>query len=171
MRLADKIFERLKSETDVVFFVPGGSSMFLVGALGTSGINHVSAIHEQGAGAMAIGYAMASGKLGVVLTISGAGATNALTPCLAAWSDSVPVLFISGQARTEFLKDKKTRTRGAQPADIIPMVKPITKLAYQPETSAIDCLMALDKMIEACMTGRKAPCWLSVPLDLQAVEV
>lgn len=171
MNLAEKIWERLEQETDTVFFVPGGSSMFLVGALGTSKLKHVSAIHEQGAGAMAIGYAMASGKLGVVLTISGAGATNAITPCLAAWSDSVPVLFISGQARTDFLKNKETRTQGTQPADIIKMVKPITKLAYQPETSVIDCLMALDAMIKECKTGRPAPCWLSIPLDLQAVEV
>jgi acetolactate synthase I/II/III large subunit len=171
MRLADKIFQRLKSETDVVFFVPGGSCMFLVDALGKSGIRHVSSIHEQGAGAMALGYAMTSGKLGVCLTISGAGATNAMTPCLAAWSDSIPVLFISGQARTDALAgNQDLRTHGLQPADIIRMVKPITKLAYQPESSALDCLMALDKMIDACMTGRRGGCWLSVPLDLQAVE-
>lgn len=143
--------------------------MYLVDALGRSGLRHVSAVHEQGAGAMALGYAMASGKLGVVLTISGPGATNAITPCLSAWSDSVPVLFISGQARTELLK-KPGRTQGPQPADIIRMVKPITKMAYQPETSAIDCMMALDRMITECTTGRRGPCWLSVPLNLQAVE-
>lgn len=170
VRLADAIFQRLKSETDVVFFIPGGSSMFLVDALGHSGIRHVSAIHEQSAGIMALGYAMASGKLGICLTISGPGATNTITPCLAAWNDSVPVLFISGQARTEYLHTT-TRTKGPQPGDIISMVKQITKLAYQPETSGIDCLMALDKMIELCMTGRRGPSWLSVPLDLQSCEV
>ena len=170
MRLADAIFQRLKSETDVVFLIPGGSSMFLVDALGHSGIRHISPLHEQSAGIMAIGYAMASGKLGVVLTISGPGATNAITPCLAAWNDSVSVLFISGQARTEYLQGN-TRARGPQPGDIISIVKPITKLAYQPETSGHDCMMALDKMIELCMTGRKGPSWLSVPLDLQAAEL
>ena len=169
-RLADAIFQRLKSETDVVWFIPGGSSMFLVDALGHSGIRHISTIHEASAGIAAIGYAMASGKLGVVLTISGPGATNAITPCLAAWNDSIPVLFISGQARTEYLHSK-TRTNGPQPGNIIPMVKPITKLAYQPETSALDCMMALDKMINLCMTGRPGPCWLSIPLDVQSVEL
>lgn len=170
-RLADAIFQRLKTETDVVFFIPGGSSMFLVDALGRSGIRHVSALHEQGAGAMALGYAMASGRLGVCLTISGPGATNVITPCLAAWTDSIPVLFISGQARTDVLGGSPSlRTHGLQPAPIIPMVKPITKLAYQPESSAMDCMMALDKMIELCTTGRRGGCWLSVPLDLQAVE-
>ena len=121
---------------------------------------------------MALGYAMASGKLGVCLTISGPGATNAITPCLAAWNDSVPVLFISGQARTETLGGgDKLRTHGLQPCDIIPMVKHITKLAYQPMTSGHDCLMALDKMIEACLSGRRGPCWLSIPLDVQGMEV
>src|SRR5512147_1792056 len=99
MRLADAIFERLKAKTDTVFFVPGGGAMFLVDALGRSGLKHVSAIHEQGAGFMALGYAMATGRLGVCLTTSGPGVTNAMTACLAAWMESVPVLFISGQAR------------------------------------------------------------------------
>ncbi len=170
MRIADAIFQRLKSETDIVWFIPGGSSMYLVDALGHSGIRHVSAIHEQSAGIMAIGYAMASGKLGVVLTISGPGATNAITPCLAAWNDSVPVLFISGQARTEYLHGN-TRTHGPQPGDIIAMVKPITKMAYQPETGGRNFLMVLDAMIEACLTGRKGPAWLSIPIDLQGSEI
>lgn len=171
MILADAIWKRLRRETDVVFFVPGGSSMFLVDALGMSGIAHISAIHEQAAGIMAIGYAMTSGKLGVCLTISGPGATNAITPCLAAWNDSIPVLFISGQARTDFLTGDGLRTHGPQPGDIISMVKPITKLAYEPQTSPHDCMMALDKMIAVCLSGRRGPCWLSVPLDLQGMEL
>jgi acetolactate synthase-1/2/3 large subunit len=172
MRLADAIFQRIEQETDYTFFVPGGSCMFLVDALGRSEVKHISALSEQGAGAMALGYAMASGKLGVVLTISGAGAVNAMMPCLAAWSDSVPVLFISGQARTDTMNgNKQLRTQGLQPANIVPMVKPITKLSYQPETSGHDCMMALDKMITLCLSGRPGPCWLSVPQDLQASEV
>ena len=202
MRVADAIFQRLKSETDCVFFVPGGSSMFLVDALGRSGIQHVSAIHEQGAGAMALGYAMTSGskkimsnvidiktkgglsvdvgaretyvnnyRLGVCCTISGPGATNAITPCLAAWNDSVPVLFISGQARTEtFGGGVGLRTHGLQPADIVRIVKPITKIAYEPQGNH-DAIMALEDMIETCLSGRRGPCWLSIPQDVQAMEL
>lgn len=171
MRIADAIFARLKAETDTVFFVPGGSCMFLVDALGRSGLRHISAIHEQGAGAMALGYAMASGRLGVCLTISGPGATNAITPCLAAWADSASVLFISGQARTEMLDGEGLRTHGLQPCDIIPMIKPITKIAYQPVSSGHDCMMALEEMIKACLSGRRGPCWLSVPLNIQGMEL
>jgi len=172
MRVADAIFKRLEKETDVVFFIAGGSCMFLVDALGRSNLRRVSAIHEQGAGAMALGYAMASGRLGVCLTISGPGATNAITPCLAAWTDSAPVLFISGQARTETLGGGDgLRTHGLQPGDIISMVKPITKVAYQPMSSGQDCMMALEHMISECLSGRRGPCWLSVPQDIQAAAI
>lgn len=171
MRVADAIFTRLARETDTCFFIPGGGSMFLVDALGHSSIRAVSAIHEQGAGAMAIGYAMASGRLGVCMTTSGPGATNAVTACLAAWTDSVPVLFISGQARVPTLVGNSgLRSRGVQEADIVQIVKPITKQAYQPETSGIDCMMALEDMITKCLSGRRGPCWLSVPQDVQGMQ-
>lgn len=142
--------------------------MFLVDALGRSGLNTVSCIHEQGAGFAAIGHAMMQG-FGCCLVTSGPGVTNAMTACLAAWTDSVPVLFISGQARTDAMRGN-TRARGLQYVNI-DIVRPITKLTYEPMSSAMDALMALDDMIEACTTGRKAPCWLSVPQDIQAVEV
>lgn len=169
-RLADAIFERLKQETDTCYYIPGGSAMFLVDALGKSGMKAVSAIHEQGAGTMAIGHAMASG-FSVCLTTSGPGATNAITACLAAWTDSIPVLFISGQARSETLTQDKLRTHGLQPGNIIATVRNMTKLAYEPMTSTFDALMCLDQMIHLCKDGRKGPCWLSIPQDLSAVEV
>ena len=172
MRVADAIFKRLKQETNAIYYVPGGGSMYLVDALGRSGLTAISVIHEQSAGMAAIGHAMASGGLGVCLTTSGPGATNAVTACLAAWTDSVPILFISGQARIPTLIGKSgLRTRGIQEADIVRIVQPITKRAYQPETSAHDCMMALDDMITTCLTGRRGPCWLSVPQDIQGMKI
>ena len=171
MRVADAIFKRLAKETSAVYYVPGGGSMYLVDALGRSNIKAISAVHEQGAGLMALGHAMTRG-LGVCLTTSGPGASNAMTACLAAWTDSIPVLFISGQARTEQLEaNKGTRTKGLQHFDVISSVKHITKMAYEPVTSAHDCLIALDKMIQECKDGRKGPCWLSVPQDIQGMEM
>jgi len=172
MRCADAIFQTVANYTDTVYFIPGGGSMFLVDALGQSGLRAVSSIHEQGAGFEALGHAMQSNGLGVCLTTSGPGATNAITACYAAWTDSVPVLFISGQARTyTLIGETGVRVRGLQEVDIIPMVKVITKKAYQPETSGYDCLLALDDMITACLHGRRGPCWLSVPQDIQTEEV
>jgi acetolactate synthase-1/2/3 large subunit len=169
MRVADAIFQRLSEYTDTCYMVPGGGAMFLVDAAGRSGMRVVSAIHEQGAGFAAVGHAMTSG-FAVCLVTSGPGVTNALTACLAAWSDSVPVLFISGQGRSETLKSN-TRSKGLQYVDAVRMAKPITKKAYEPMTSGQDCLMALDDMILECMSGRRGPCWLSVPQDVQAQDV
>lgn len=170
MRVADAIFQRLSAVTDTVFFVPGGGAMYLIDALGRSWLKHVSMIHEQGAGIAAIGYAMAGERLGVCLTTSGPGATNATTACLAAWTDSVPVLFISGQARTEQINNSKARSKGLQYVDIIRMVKPITKKAYETQGNH-DCLLALEDMITTCMSGRRGPCWLSIPQDVQGMTI
>jgi len=171
MRVADAIFQRLNFETSHVYYVPGGGAMFLVDALGRSQLKPVSALHEQGAGFMAIGHAMATGKLGVCMSTSGPGASNMLTVCLAAWTDSIPVLFISGQARTEALGGGDAlRTHGLQPADIVPIVRPMTKWAFEPGTGK-HCLEVLEIMITYCLEGRRGPCWLSVPQDIQAAEV
>ena len=86
MKTSDAIFDILKGYVDVVFFVPGGGAMHLVDSLGKSGLRHISALHEQGAGFMALGYAQQRKGLGVCLVTSGPGATNALTPCAAAWT-------------------------------------------------------------------------------------
>lgn len=145
--------------------------MFLVDALGHSGIQHISAIHEQGAGCMAIGYAMATGRLGVCLTTSGPGVTNAITPCLAAWMDSIPVLFISGQARIPTLVGESgLRTRGVQECDTVSIVHPITKFSTEP-IGPQKCVDALNSCIWFAMNGRRGPCWLSVPQDVQGMEI
>lgn len=172
MRVADAIFARIKKETSVVYFVPGGGCMYLTDALGRSGIPYVAHLHEQGAGFAAIGHAMYTNKLAVCLVTSGPGSANVLTAVAASWMDSVPVLFVSGQAKSSTLVGETgLRTRGIQEIDIIRMVKPITKKAYQPMTSGHDCLMALDDMILECMFQRRGPCFLSIPLDIQNAEV
>ena len=167
MRTADAIFDILKQYTDTVFFVPGGGAAFLVDALGKSGLRHISALHEQGAGFMACGYAQYTGRLGVCLVTSGPGATNAITPCVAAWMDSLPVLFISGQSNLH--PDERLRVRGVQAVDITKMVMPVTKFAYsagQPGT-----LKILQNMIDNCLFERPGPCWLDVPLNVQSEEI
>ena len=173
MKTSDAIFGILKDYVDTVFYVPGGGAMHLVDSLGRSGLNAVACLHEQGAGYAAIGYAMARNSLGVCLVTSGPGATNAITPCAAAWTDSAPVLFISGQARTDTLiGDTGLRTRGIQEVDIVPMVRGITKYASQGFHDDIDDInFSLNNVIKCCLVGRPGPCWLSIPLDVQAEEV
>lgn len=169
MRVADAIFERLRQETDTVYMIAGGGAMYLMDALGRSGLHYVPAIFEQGAGLMAVGHAMASGGLGVCLTTSGPGATNAVTACLAAWMDSIPVLFLSGQARSDTLAPPGMRTMGVQEIGILPIIQSITKYAAEPMSPA-DTLATLEIAVYQCKSGRPGPCWLSVPQDIQGME-
>jgi len=168
MRTADAIFDILKQYTDTVFFVPGGGAAFLVDALGKSGLEHISALHEQGAGFMACGYAQYTGKLGVCLVTSGPGATNAITPCAAAWMDSLPVLFISGQSNLH--PDERLRVRGVQAVNIARIVRPITKASLQ-KWFVSYALSDLKNMISLCLSDRPGPCWLDVPLNVQSEEI
>jgi acetolactate synthase-1/2/3 large subunit len=170
MKTSDAIFDVLKQYVDTVFFVPGGGAMHLVDSLGRSGLKHISMLHEQGAAFAACGYAQQRRGLGVCLVTSGPGATNAITGCAAAWMDSLPVLFISGQSNLN--PNEELRVRGVQMVDIIPMVKPITKYAIrllEPET--VLTWAAVRNLYEICMWSRPGPCWLDVPLDVQAEEI
>ncbi len=145
--------------------------MYLVDALGKSGMIAVATIHEAGAGFMAIGHAMLTNKLSVCLVTSGPGSTNILSAVAAAWMDSLPVLFISGQAKTETLIGTTgLRTRGVQELDIIAMVQPITKVARQVVDSE-DVIFTIGYLIQECKKGRPGPCWLAIPLDIQGLEI
>jgi acetolactate synthase-1/2/3 large subunit len=173
-KTSDAIFDILRRYTDVVFFVPGGQAAHLVDSLGKSGLRRVSALHEQGAAFMACGYAMATGKLGVCLTTSGPGAVNAIAGCAAAWMDSIPVLFISGQANSwSLIGDTGLRVRGVQEVDIVPMVENIVKDWCRPVRTSGDkyIMIAVERMIKGCLSDRCGPAWLDVPLDLQAEEL
>jgi len=169
MRVADKIWQRVKQEVDDVFYLPGGMCAGLVDALGKSDLNAVCCLHEQGAGYAAVGYAQQTG-FGVCLTTSGPGATNAVTPCLAAWVDSVPVLFISGQVMGKWLRKKGMRSRGTQEGPTIDIVSSITKKCglAQGEKSA---LYYLDNFIKVSKAGRMGPVWLDITMDAQNVEL
>jgi acetolactate synthase-1/2/3 large subunit len=82
---------------EVIFGVPGGAILPAYDPLLDSPIRHVLARHEQGAGHMAEGYAMATGRVGVTMATSGPGATNLITPLQNAMMDSTPLVAITGQ--------------------------------------------------------------------------
>jgi acetolactate synthase-1/2/3 large subunit len=171
LRVADVIFRVVKKYVDCVFFVAGGGAMYLVDALRISGIRGVPCLHEQGAGYAALGYAMHRG-LGVALVTSGPGSTNILTPLAAAWTDSIPLLVIAGQAKsTTLVGDTGLRTRGVQEIDIGKVVTPIVKhydeILYKTEN--------VERLVEQCikiaMSERPGPCWITIPLEIQGTLI
>jgi len=169
MRAADWVFEYLKQEVDTVFYLPGGGCAPLVDALGQSGLKAVCCLHEQGAGFAAVGYAQHKG-LGVCLVTSGPGATNAMTPCLAAWVDSIPVLFISGQVMTKWIAPTRMRSRGTQEGPTIAMVKPITKGA-ELIRGVKGLKYWLPELIKVAQSLRQGPVWLDIPMEVQSDEL
>lgn len=169
MRTSDAIWQRLEKEVDTAFYLAGGLAADLVDALGYSNIKAVACLHEQGAGFAAVAYAQYKG-LGICLTTGGPGATNAMTPCLAAWMDSVPVLFISGTVMTSWIAPSGMRSRGTQEGKTIDMVKPITKAAVSVR-NASEVLQTLEDLIVTAKSGRPGPVWLELPQDIQAQKV
>ena len=161
MRISDYVIKHLENiGVEYVFGLSGGQAAGLNDAFFLSKIKYISCHHEQGAGYAAIGYAKQTGKLGVVNPTSGCAGTNCITPVLDAWQDSVPVLFLSGNAPLKHLDI------GIQGNDIIPIVKPITKFAamIQNPTAA---LYLLQQAINEATSLKKGPVWLDFPIDIQ----
>ena len=172
MRVADYIFAYLKRHgVDHVFMLSGGGIMYLVDALGRSEIKYVCCHHEQTASIAAQAYGMYDDSLGVCLVTTGPGGTNALTGVGAAFMDSTPVLYISGQVkRSDFASLRNVRQYGAQENDIVSMAKPVTKYAVtvmRPE----DVPYELEKCVYEATHGRKGPVWLDIPLDVQSSKI
>ena len=172
VRLADYVIEFLNmNNVKDVFMLSGGGMMYLMDALGHSRINYVCCHHEQAAGIAAQAYAMTNNELGVCMVTTGPGGTNALTACGAAYVDSTPVMFITGQVkRADFASLRGVRQFGAQENDIVSMATPVTKYAVtimKPE----EIRYHLEKAIFLAMNGRRGPVWIDIPLDIQNSEV
>ena len=169
MKLSDYVFRYLEQKgVRDVFMLSGGGCMHLVDSLGRSGINYVCCLHEQAAGIAAVAYSQYKNGLGVSLVTTGPGGTNAVTAVAGAWTDSVPLLVLSGQVKRKDLSSRSgTRTLGFQEIDIVSVVSPITKYAVTVEDPA-EIKYHLDKAVFEATHGRPGPVWIDIPLDVQA---
>jgi acetolactate synthase-1/2/3 large subunit len=172
VRLADYVVHTLAdNRVNHVFMITGGGAMFLNDAFGLEKrIQYVCNLHEQACAMGAEGYARAAGKMAVVCVTSGPGGTNALTGVLGQWMDSIPVLYLSGQVRFETTiasTDLPLRQLGDQEANIIAMVRPITKYAAMVTDPQL-IRYHLEKAMHLAVTGRPGPVWLDIPLNVQS---
>jgi acetolactate synthase-1/2/3 large subunit len=164
--VSDEVAQRLKREVPVVFGVYGGAISDLWDALPRNGLKYICPMHEQSAGFMAEGYCKIAG-FGVVITTSGPGALNIVTCLGNCYYDSVPVLFITGQVNTRFMRpDDSVRQIGFQETDIVSIAKPITKAAVTVKC-AEDVMPTLESLIDEAKTGRPGPVLLDLPIDVQ----
>jgi acetolactate synthase-1/2/3 large subunit len=155
-----------------VFMLPGGGSMHLVDSLGHAPeLTYVVNLHEQACAVAAEAYAQYTNHLGVALVTTGPGGTNTVTGVAAAWLDSTPCLFLSGQVKREDLKSGSgVRQFGFQEIDIVEMVRGITKYAVT-VTEPAEILYELQKAVHLATTGRPGPVWVDIPLDVQGAAV
>ena len=169
-KLSDYVFSFI-AELGVkeVFAVSGGGAMHLVDSLGTNkDLKYIAMHHEQAVAMAAEGYARISGKPGVGLVTSGPGGTNTITGVCGAWIDSIPTIFISGQVTSDTLiGDTGLRQFGIQEANIVELVKPITKYAVT-VTDPNRIKYHIEKAAYLATTGRPGPVWLDIPLDSQS---
>ena len=169
MKVSDFIAQFLKEHgMNKVFSVTGGFAMHLNDSFGNQlDVSYLT--NEMNCGYAAVGWREPC----TVCVTAGCGATNAITPCLIAWQDSVPVMFISGAVKTtENTREhhRRSRTYSGSDCDIIQMVKCITKYAVEVENpDDINCIM--QEAYWNLTHGRKGPVWISVPLDVQSMEI
>jgi acetolactate synthase-1/2/3 large subunit len=166
MRAVDALMECLKAEgVDVVFGLPGGANLPTYDAFYDAGIRHILVRHEAGGGHAAEGYAKATGRVGVALGTSGPGATNLVTPICDAMMDSVPVVFLTGQVRTELLG-----TDGFQEADTIGITMPIVKHSFMIQ-HPLEIPRSLHEAFHLARTGRPGPVVVDIPQDLSRADI
>jgi acetolactate synthase-1/2/3 large subunit len=166
MRAVDAVMECLKAEgVDVVFGLPGGANLPTYDAFVDGGIRHILVRHEAGGGHAAEGYAKATGRVGVAFATSGPGATNLITPICDAMMDSVPVVFITGQVRTELLG-----TDGFQEADTIGITMPVVKHSFMIQ-DPLEIPRAIHEAFHIASTGRPGPVLVDIPQDLSRADI
>ena len=166
MNGAQYIVQTLKQQgVTQIFGYPGGAIMPLYDALYDGGVDHLLCRHEQAAALAAVGYARASGQVGVCMATSGPGATNLITGLADAMLDSIPLVAITGQVPITAIG-----TDAFQEVDVLGMSLSCTKHSYLVE-KVEDLGAVIAEAFEVARSGRPGPVLIDVPKDIQVALV
>ena len=158
---AQALIKSLEQEgVDTIFGLPGGAILPVYDPILDSSIRHILVRHEQGAGHMAEGYALATGRPGVAMVTSGPGATNIVTPIANAHMDSTPLVVITGQVATASIGSD-----AFQECDITGITMGITKHNFLIK-SAHEIPRAVAAAFHLATTGRPGPVLIDLPKDI-----
>lgn len=145
-----------------VFGYPGGAVIPIYDEIfKQSAFQHILTGHEQGAAHAADAYARATGKPGVLIVTSGSGATNAVTGISTAYSDSIPLIIISGQVGTSFIG-----TDAFQECDTVGITRPCVKHNFLVR-HVEDLAKTIKEAFYIATTGRPGPVLIDIPKDIQ----
>jgi acetolactate synthase-1/2/3 large subunit len=173
VKLSDYVIEFLADAgLKHLFMLPGGGAMHLNDSVGRCDrIQYICNLHEQACAIAADAYGQYTNRFGAAMVTTGPGGTNTITGVAAAWLDSTPCIFISGQVkRADLVGNRGVRQMGFQEIDIVRMVGPITKYAVtvmDPQTIRYH----MEKALFLVRSGRPGPVWIDIPLDVQAADI
>jgi acetolactate synthase-1/2/3 large subunit len=158
-----------------VFLIPGGGAMHLNDSFGREPrLRYICNHHEQASAMAAECYARVTGKTAVLNVTTGPGGINALNGVFGAWTDSVPMLIVSGQVKRETCMSLTgmlhIRQLGDQEVDIVRMAGGITKYAVLVSDPA-SIRYHLEKAWHLAASGRPGPCWIDIPVDVQSARI
>ncbi|BDX21298.1 acetolactate synthase [Polynucleobacter sp. TUM22923] len=150
---------------EFVWGYPGGSVLFIYDEIFKQDkFEHILVRHEQAAVHAADGYARATGKVGVALVTSGPGVTNAVTGIATAYTDSIPLVIISGNVPTYAIGED-----AFQEADTVGITRPIVKHNFLVK-DVKDLPLVLKKAFHIAQTGRPGPVLIDIPKDISAAK-
>lgn len=173
-RVSDEIIRVLtKLGVKHYFLVVGGNAMHLDDAIRLSKIRYTAFHNEQAAAMAAESYARITGEIAVCVVTSGPGVTNLATGVAGAYLDSAPVLYISGQAKSNEMVTEEMRPGVRQVGTFelpgVEILKPITKssriLRLQDNVQEV-----IGDLVKTALQGRPGPVYLEVPMDVQGAE-
>jgi acetolactate synthase-1/2/3 large subunit len=154
-----------KEGVEYVWGYPGGSVLFIYDEIFKQDkFEHILVRHEQAAVHAADGYARATGKVGVALVTSGPGVTNAVTGIATAYTDSIPMVIISGNVPTYAIGED-----AFQEADTVGITRPIVKHNFLVK-DVKDLPLVLKKAFHIAQTGRPGPVLIDIPKDVSATK-
>lgn len=175
MNVSEFIFDFFaKKGVDTAFMVTGGQAMWLNDAVGKNkNYNIICTHHEQSTTMSADAYGRIKNKPALAIVTAGPGSVNAMNGVVGGYTDSAPMIVISGQAALSFVQyqeETKIRQHGVQGINVRPIVEPVTKYFVTiDEPQKVEYY--LEKAYLEATTGRPGPVWIDVPLDIQKAEV
>ncbi len=169
-KVADQIAELLASRgIRHVFGIIGAGNAHIFDSIASLGETQIVCVyHEQAAVMAAQTYYRTSGTVTAAVLTTGGGSTNATTGVVGAWADSIPALVISGNEHSRHARpDNPLRMWGVQGYDASGMMAGVTKRSIRvTDPSAVRA--ELESAFELTTSGRPGPCWVEVPMDIQA---
>ena len=163
---AEMLVQALHKEgVEYVWGYPGGSVLFIYDEIFKQDkFEHILVRHEQAAVHAADGYARATGKVGVALVTSGPGVTNAVTGIATAYTDSIPMVVISGNVPTYAIGED-----AFQEADTVGITRPVVKHNFLVK-DVKDLPLVIKKAFHIAQTGRPGPLLIDIPKDVSAAK-